>query len=122
MNHKMKKAHQAGVALFLIAAALGIVFVHREVSRKLNINLGTENNDYFMLPNDSVGAGVMLNVEKVCPRSSVINTVNNNLPPPKLMPLDQVQGIVISIGMKSTVRKRTRASFTQLVNICCILQ
>jgi hypothetical protein len=102
----MKKAHRAasasksmqnkraGVALFLITAALGIVFVHRKASCNLDINLGIENNHYFWLPNDSVGAGVMLNVEKVCPRSSAINTVNNNLPPPKVMPLDQVQGIV----------------------------
>jgi len=77
--------------------------LHTKTSHSLDNYLKNDSHDLFIAPeNMSVGAGaadtkesmIELDIDNACPRSSAINTKNNNSPPPNLMPLDRLLSIV----------------------------
>jgi hypothetical protein len=89
----------------IVIAALGIMKLHNEASRNFLDSHYVGNVDHKHLP----PTHIVLDVENMCPRSSAINTISNNSPPPELMPLDEVRNIVkywheINCPQKDTCR------------------
>jgi len=77
--------------------------LHTKTSHSLDNYLKNDSHDLFIAPeNMSVGAGaadtkesmIELDIDNVCPRSSAINTMNNNTPPLELIPRDELLRIV----------------------------
>mmetsp|Transcript_21014 Transcript_21014/g.32043 ORF Transcript_21014/g.32043 Transcript_21014/m.32043 type:complete len:397 (+) Transcript_21014:69-1259(+) len=91
------------IAFVASITASGIIILHMRASCNLDNYLKNDRHDLFIAPeNMLVGVGaadtkesmIELDIDNACPRSSAINTKNNNSPPPNLMPLDRLQSIV----------------------------
>jgi len=91
------------IAFVASMTASGIIILHMRASCNLDNYLKNDRHDYFIAPeNMLVGAGaadtkesmIVLDIDNVCPRSSAINTMNNNTPPLELIPRDELLSIV----------------------------
>ena len=112
--------------LSLIATAIFVTIQFKYLSSLTRQNQNNNNIiDYPAAADISrvqgKGTAPALDVDTICPRSSVINKVNNNNPPSKLMPIDKCLASSI-IGMKSTAPKKKLVTFLRLVSTCSILR
>eukprot|EP00985_Skeletonema_marinoi_P015230 scaffold7820_cov99-Skeletonema_marinoi.AAC.5 len=99
-------------------------------SCNLDNYLKNDRHDYFIAPeNMLVGAGaadnkesmIELDIDNVCPRSSAINTMNNNTPPLELMPRDELLSIV-KYWRELNCPQRDTCKFASIGQHCSILR
>ena len=99
-----RRTSVAIIAFVASITASGIIILHMRASCNLDNYLKNDRHDLFIAPeNMLVGAGAAdtkesmiapLDIDNICPRSSAINTMNNNTPPLELMPRDELLRIV----------------------------